>query len=407
MRRYILPACRTYYSCAANGQRDISDLILYKKLLLGEKNMANVIVRNATYQYDLLRPIFFEMIEKLAGDKIKPGSRVLIKPNMLSSAHPEDAVLTHPQVLRAAVEYVLEKGARAQVSDSPAIGSFEKILKQNGAKDALQGLDVICAPFQDAVEVDIGKPYGRIEVARDAVEADVIINLPKLKTHSQMLLTLAAKNMFGCIIGFKKSQWHMRAGTDTMFFASLLVAIHQAVQPTVSILDGILALEGEGPGKRGIPRKIGVLMGSDNSFALDMAVCAMIGVPQSKMPMLKVAGDRQLLPEVEIEGTMPRVENFQLPETGQPIFGPAFLQNFLRRHTLARPVCDQPLCKLCGKCRTICPAGAIDEKEASIEFDYGKCIRCYCCLEVCPYAALHSRETLGGRLTRTIINKFS
>lgn len=147
---------------------------------------------------------------------------------------------------------------------------------------------------------------GRIEIARDAMEADVIINLPKLKTHSQMLLTLAVKNMFGCIVGFKKSQWHMRAGVDTMAFARLLVAIHQAVKPTVSILDGILALEGEGPGKRGRPRKVGVLMGSDNSFALDMAVCKMIGVPYENVPPLKNARNDQLIPSLEIDGTLPQ-----------------------------------------------------------------------------------------------------
>lgn len=366
-----------------------------------------VIVRDATYSYDQLKPIFFEMIEKLVGGKIKPGGSVLIKPNMLSAAHPEDAVLTHAQVIRAAVEYVLYKGARAQVSDSPAIGSFERILKQNGTTDALQGLDVTCVPFKDTKEVDIGKPYGRIEIARDAMEADVIINLPKLKTHSQMLLTLAVKNMFGCIIGFKKSQWHMRAGVDTVAFARLLISIHQAVKPTVSILDGILALEGEGPGKRGRPRKVGVLMGSDNSFALDSTVCKMIGVPYENSPLLKIAHDDQLIPSFEIDGVLPQVRNFQLPGAGQLVFGPVVLQNFLRRHTLALPVCDQPLCKLCSKCWTICPAGAIKESAKEIEFDYGRCIRCYCCIEICPYGALHSKETLGGKLMRILVDKFS
>lgn len=369
--------------------------------------MSLVIVRDAAYNYDQLKPIFFEMIERLIGDKIKPGNSVLIKPNMLSAAHPEDAVLTHAQVIRAAVEYVLHKGARAQVSDSPAIGSFERILKQNGTVDALRGLDVNCVPFRDTAEVDIGKPYGRIEIARDALEADVIINLPKLKTHSQMLLTLAVKNMFGCIVGFKKSQWHMRAGIDTAAFARLLISIHQAVKPTISILDGILALEGEGPGKRGRPRKVGVLMGSENSFALDMAVCKMIGVPYETFPVLKIARDDQMLPSVEMDGTLPQVRNFQLPGVGHVIFGPVFLQNFLRRHTLALPVCEQPLCKLCSKCWTICPAGAIKESTAEIEFDYGKCIRCYCCIEICPYGALHSKETFGGKMTRKLIAKFS
>jgi uncharacterized protein (DUF362 family)/ferredoxin len=369
--------------------------------------MANVIIRKTSYQYDQLKPIIFEMIEKLMGDRIKPGCRVLIKPNMLCAARPRDAVLTHPNVIRATVEYVLQKGVRPQVSDSPAIGSFEKIITGNGTADALHGLDVTCVPFKDVLEVDIGKPYGRIEIARDAMEADVIINLPKLKTHKQMLLTLAVKNMFGCIVGFKKSQWHMRAGIDTVAFARLLVAIHQAVLPTLSILDGILALEGEGPGKAGRPRKIGILMGSDNSFALDMAVCKMIGVPHTSMPVLKVAHDDQLIPSWEIDGMLPPISDFQLPGRGSLIFGPVVLQNFLRRHTLARPVCDQTLCRMCSKCWTICPAQAIKEKTGTIEFDYEKCICCYCCIEVCPYGALHSRETLGGRLTRKLVDKFS
>lgn len=369
--------------------------------------MAEVIIRNASYQYEQLKELVFEMMERLGGDKIKPGLRVLIKPNMLCLARPEDAILTHSNLIRAAAEYVLQKGAKLKISDSPAIGSFEKILKRNGTVAALQGLDVACAPFKEVLEVDIGKPYGRIEIARDALEADIIINLPKLKTHSQMLLTLATKNMFGCIVGFKKSQWHMRAGVDTVAFARLLVAIHQAVKPTVSILDGILALEGEGPGKRGRPRKIGVLVGSNDSFALDVTVCKMLGVPYTSMPMLKVAEEKQLIPSCEIDGTLPQVRNFQLPGAGQLIFGPVFLQNFLRRHTVAGPVCEEPLCQLCGKCSTICPAEAIEEKTDKIEFDYSKCIRCYCCIEVCPFGALHSQETLGGRLTRRLVNRFS
>jgi uncharacterized protein (DUF362 family)/Pyruvate/2-oxoacid:ferredoxin oxidoreductase delta subunit len=369
--------------------------------------MASVIIRNTSYDYQELKTAFFEIAENLASDKIKPGQHVLIKPNMLSAAKPEDAVLTHPLVIRAAVEYVLSRGARPQVSDSPAIGSFEHILNVNGIKAALAGLDVVCRPFKNTSKVDIGKPYGYIDIAGDAIEADVIINLPKLKTHSQMLLTLAVKNMFGCIVGFEKSHWHMRAGVDTTAFARLLIAIHQAVIPTVSILDGILGLEGEGPGKAGKPRSIGVLMGSCDSFALDTIVCKMLGVNFDKVPILKEAAESNLMPVCEIDGNLPHINNFQLPGINEIVFGPRFLHNFLRKHTLALPVCDDELCELCSKCWTICPAKAIRPLKHNIEFDYAKCIRCYCCIEVCPYAALHSRQSLGSKMMRKFINKFS
>ena len=367
--------------------------------------MAVVIVRNTSYNYDHLKKVFFEIIETLAGNKIKPNSSVLIKPNMLSAAVPRDAILTHPLIIKAAVEYILEKGARPQVSDSPAIGSFEHILKMNGTKEALSNLDVICAPFKRTVQIDIGKPYGFIDIAKDAIEADVIINLPKLKTHSQMLLTLATKNMFGCIVGFKKSQWHMRAGVDSMAFARLLTAIHQAVRPIVSILDGIMALEGEGPGKGGKPRHIGVLMGSCDSFALDTAVCRMVGINHSSLPILKIAEEINLLGSCEIDGILPEVFDFELPETGGLIFGPRFMHNFLRRHTMALPVCKKQTCKLCGQCAAICPAKAIAAQEVGVKFDYGKCIRCYCCIEICPHGALHSRETIGGKVIKRLVDK--
>jgi Pyruvate/2-oxoacid:ferredoxin oxidoreductase delta subunit len=183
-----------------------------------------------------------------------------------------------------------------------------------------------------------------------------------------------------------------------------LVAIHQAVKPAVSILDGIMALEGEGPGKGGKPRHIGVLMGSCNSFSLDTAVCRMIGIDYESVPVLKIAREINLLGSCEIDGVLPVVNDFHLPETGGLIFGPRFLHNFLRRHTMALPVCENHLCKLCNQCWTICPAKAITALESGIAFDYGKCIRCYCCIEVCPHAALHSRETAGGKIINKLIN---
>ena len=137
-----------------------------------------VIVRRASYESDSLRPLIFGLMEAMGGNEIRKGSRVLIKPNLLSPALPRHAVLTHPSIIRAAVEYCNERGVRPLVADSPATGAFDLLLRVSGIRDALHGLDCECRPFQNSVRVDIGEPFGAIEIAEDAVRADFIVNLP-------------------------------------------------------------------------------------------------------------------------------------------------------------------------------------------------------------------------------------
>jgi len=363
--------------------------------------MSEVIVRTSTYEEKRLRPLLFEMLARLDGGRIRHGARVLVKPNLLSPASPEDAVLTHPLVVKAVVEYALEKGAAVQLSDSPAIGSFERILRISGIAEAIRGLDVVCKPFEKSVRVDVGKPFERIDIAEDALNADLIINLPKLKTHGHMLLTLAVKNMFGCIVGFRKPEWHMRAGVDRDMFARLLVRIHARVRPAFAILDGVLAMEGEGPGKSGSPRQLGVIMGGRDGQAIDEAVCRMIGVDPLLLPTHKAAQGYGLIDEnIEIDGRLPRVAHFRLPEIAPLIYGPKALQGFVRRHLVQRPVCDPSRCKMCSECWKICPAAAITARKGGLSFDYDRCIRCYCCIEVCPHSALRAVETTVGRAIR-------
>jgi len=363
--------------------------------------MSHVIVRQTTYESHTLRPLIFEMMEAMGGAEIHGGSRVLIKPNLLAPATPRQAILTHPAIVRLVVEYALAKGARPLVADSPAIGSFDMILRMSGIRDALKGLDCECRPFQNSVLVDIGRPFGEIAIAEEAVQADVIVNLAKLKTHSQMLLTLTVKNLFGCIIGYRKPEWHMRAGTDRQTFARLLVLIGRTLKPSFNILDGILTLEGQGPGRGGIPKLLGVLMAGRDPFAVDLTVCRMLDLDPGQVPVLKAAAETDgLLTEPEIDGTLPEIRGFCLPRLTSPVFGPRFLHGFIRRQLLQRPVCDGVLCQMCGECGKICPAGAITPKETLLHFDYERCIRCYCCIEVCPFGALRSAETLAGRIVR-------
>jgi len=361
--------------------------------------MSKVISKRAGYDYERLKPQFFRMMDSLGGSAIEGNSRVLIKPNLLAPASPDQAMLTHPMIVKAAAEYVLDKGARVQISDSPAIGSFEKVLKESGIKDALRGLDIEYREFKTSVTIEVGEPFKKIEIAEDALKADIVINLPKLKTHSQMLLTLGVKNLFGCVVGFRKPEWHFRTGVDREMFAMLLVQIHQAVKPSFTVLDGILAMEGEGPGKGGVPKHIGVLMGSTDAFALDRAVCKMLGVSPESLLTDKAARKLGLTDDsFELEGEMPEVRDLKFPEITPLVFGPRFTHSLSRRHLVQRPVCDESICKLCGDCWKYCPAHAISHDRERVLFDYDQCIRCYCCIEVCPHGALRTEEPVLGKL---------
>ena len=369
--------------------------------------MAQVIIREASYDhYESLKETIFFMLESICGKRIGAGDKVLLKPNLLSPSAPKTAILTHPLVARAAAEYVLSKGARPTLSDSSAMGTFSRIMNAGGFRETLKDLDVELKEFTDSVEVDVGAPFGRIEIAREALETALIINLPKLKSHSQMLLTLGVKNTFGCIVGLRKVEWHMKAGVDSDMFARLLVQIHHTVAPTATVLDGIVGLEGDGPGKGGDPRHIGVVMASESAVALDMAVCTMLGMQTDSLPTTRAAGRLGLIPEtINLDGVLPKVENFKLPGETSLIYGPKPLQHMIRKYLLQRPVVDKNACTLCEECVDFCPADAITRKGDTLAFAYDRCIRCYCCIEICPQGALHARNTSAGKLMRQFIRR--
>ncbi len=196
----------------------------------------------------------------------------------------------------------------------------------------------------------------------------------------------------------------MKMGANREMFARLIVQICQRVKPTITILDGILALEGEGPGKRGIPRRLDTIIASRDPFAVDAAACRMLGLQPDAVPTLKSAKEMGYLDgDLEIEGSLPEVRDFHLPTLTQLTFGPGFIQGFMRRHVLQRPVCDHDLCRMCDKCWSFCPARAITNDSEAISFDYTQCIRCYCCVEVCPYGAIHAAIPFAGHLLRKIM----
>jgi len=363
--------------------------------------MTTVWFQKSEYDAALLKPAVFGLLDRIGSLHIPVGARVLIKPNFLAPAAPDRAMTTHPLVLRMVVEYVLEKGGHPLVSDSPGLGAFERLLRKGGYAQSLEGLDVELRPFTETVKVDVGEPFGRIDIAREAVAADVVINLPKLKTHTQMLLTLGVKNLFGCIVGLTKPEWHMRSGVDRQMFARLLVQVYRAIHPAATLLDGILAMEGEGPGRSGRPRELGILAAGASAPSVDLAVCRLVGVRPEDLPTHQAAAELGLVAEtVAIAGDVSPVPAFKLPVLAPLTFGPKRLQRLMRRHLVQRPVADPAKCRLCGECWRCCPAKAITPYAKIVGFDYDRCIRCYCCVEMCPHGALKATETRPGRVVR-------
>ncbi|PID39476.1 MAG: (4Fe-4S)-binding protein [Proteobacteria bacterium] len=361
--------------------------------------MSTVYIRHATYDDRNIRSVVFDLLNSDEAPAIGAGTRVLIKPNFLVPAVPEKAVTTHPSIVRAAAEFALEKGARVQISDSPAAGGFTRLMKKGGYNEAFGDLDVDVRPFEKTISVDMGEPFGSIDVAKDAMEADVVLNLAKLKTHSMMMLTLGVKNIFGCIVGLKKSEWHMRAGVDRHLFGHLIVSIHEAVGPAYTIVDGVLAMEGLGPGKSGTPRQLDLILGGKSAYAVDHVACLLVGMDPDKLETLQNAREMGVYDgAVHINGDLKIIDDFRFPELGSLNIGPKPLGWFMRKYVIQQPVADRKACKLCGECWKHCPAAVISHTDRGVYFDTDKCIRCYCCLEVCPHAAIRAQKPLVGKI---------
>ncbi len=360
--------------------------------------MPPVIIRKADYHDRGHKDTVFEILRTILIGHSLSNMHVIVKPNLLTGAPPEKAITTHPLIVKSVCNYLLDHSARITISDSPGVGNFHRIIQQCGLAESLKGLPITFKEFLRSREITAGPPFHRIELATDALDADLIVNLPKLKTHAQMLLTLGVKNFFGCVVGMKKPQWHFRAGVDRERFASVLLEIYRALQPSVTLLDGILAMEGQGPGMRGTPRHMGVIMGSTDAVALDHTVALMLGIDPLQSPVNKVAHDMGLLDEIVLDGLLEPVSDYALPELADLIFGPPSLHSFFRKHLTQRPFEDRVICKMCRECLTHCPVHAIHEKKERLHFEYDRCIRCYCCVELCPHGAMKTAQPVLGRL---------
>ena len=324
---------------------------------------------------------YYKLLKALKGYPyiFKDLKKVLVKPNLLSPRKPNESVTTHPIVVKATLEFLLNMGIKPVVGDSPAVGSLEKVAKVSGIKSVCDELGVELVPFEDYVIVN-GEIFRNIKIAKIIFEVDAVVNLPKLKTHSQMVMTLGVKNTFGCIVGIEKSSWHIRAGNDVNF-AKLLIDVHKIVSPVLTILDGVWGMEGNGP-SNGEKKFFGILAISKNAFSLDDAIVRSLGVNPNNVFVLKEARRNGLIPDYEIVGDSFK-DTIKLPTTksfldrASKIIGPIIAKV---------PRFDKKRCVKCGICERKCPAKVIDVKAQKI--NYSKCIRCYVCHEVCPENAI-------------------
>ena len=336
---------------------------------------------------------------------VKKGDTVLLKPNLLAAKTPETAATTHPSVVQAAGELVRDCGAKVVIGDSPAIGSWNNITKKTGMAEVADRLGAKLVHFDKPVKVEKNEKhlFKLLEISKAALEADLVINLPKLKTHTQMYLTLGVKNMFGCVVGKKKPQLHMEAGRDSRQFARMLVEIYGSISPALTIIDGIIGMEGNGPGS-GTPKGIGLILASRDAVAMDRIICEIIGAEPEKLFILSAA--RELgygnteLKSIDVKGEnieSIRIDSFKFPSLTSAEFGPPFLRKLIKDLVNSKPKEDINQCTLCNFCIDVCPPKIIGKKINRLNFNYDDCIRCYCCIEVCPEGAMKVKQ---GLITR-------
>lgn len=361
------------------------------------------IIKSANYERERVDKAVREAVDLLGGmgNFVKKGSRVLIKPNLLAPKSPSTAVTTHPFVVEAVIDLVRENGGIPLIGDNPGVAGLKKVAKECGLQKIIERKGVELVKFNEYVELYSSKGYvfDSFRVAKKVLEADLIINLPKIKTHGHMLLTLAVKNLFGCLMLQDRINWHLKCGINRYFFATMLVELYTLINPQLTIVDGIVGMEGNGPGS-GSPKKIGIIVAGQDCIAIDLVISKILGLSENELYTTKVAKERKIgitnWDEIAILGEeidKVKIKDFQLPPTlkeitawGIPV--PKLLRTFLKQKFMTKPVINDKKCKLCYICVKNCPAKVISLKDKVLNIDLLKCIRCFCCQEFCPEGAI-------------------
>ncbi len=336
------------------------------------------------------------------------GAKVAVKPNLLTAATPESGVTTHPEFFHAVIKFIKENKGIPVLVESPAFFHLDKVLKKCGYEDIIikEKIQIADTTKTAVLKNENGKKYKYFHVAEEIVKSDFIFNLPKLKTHSLTYFTGAVKNLFGTIHGLEKSKWHVKTETEREFIFFLLDLynsfLYSKKDRIVSLMDGVIGLEGEGPGKSGKPILAGAVIAGKDAIALDSTAIRVAGLDVAKSALC-VEGERRGLGvsatgKIEIIGaSLIEFDNkFIAPKTKSFLGKLPISTQFLKNLVIEKPVPDKEKCTLCYQCKTICPAGVIEKStDGKIPlYNYEKCIRCYCCMEICPEGAIYLKRKI-------------
>lgn len=363
------------------------------------------IVRCKSYDPSLVQEATRRAIDLIGGisNFVKPSSRVLVKPNLLIAKEPESGVDTHPEVVRSVIKVLKGINCLIYLGDAPSVwGNQEENVDEVYERS---GMKKVCE--EEGVEVvKFDKRHWRKEFPLTTWldNCDYLVSVPKFKTHDLTILTGSIKNLYGLVVGTYKAELHKRyfAPED---FAKILVNIYEETRPNLTIIDGIIAMEGDGPATGGKLRNAGLILAGVDCVALDSILALIMGLEPYDILTTKEAARRNLgtadINSIKILGERledMRLEPFQLPTTSitkkipRPIIEIA--KNFIRFY----PKVEHTNCSRCGVCIRACPNKAMSLSKNRIFIDYSKCISCFCCQESCAFSAIKVKKSVLAKL---------